>query len=117
MIYIPGTSSRETRVVDGVEINTYINKIGELGNSLGIEAGTNVYWGESGRIFFGLSDLGGANLQAMVDKNVFVENGDGTIAEIMISGDSGIRMFIKSLRWTLDTIECLWEYQRQGDIL
>lgn len=114
MIYIPDTNNKFSHVVDGKEIDTYQNRIGELGHTLGVEIGSNGYG--DGRTYFSLSDLGRVNLQANVDKNVFVEKSDGTIVEIMLHGDAELRMFIKSLKWTLQALETILECQRRGDI-
>lgn len=114
MLYIPDTKNKFSHIIDGKEIVTYQNCICEHGCAFGVEIGSNGYG--DGRVYFSLSDLGRVNLKATVDKNVFVENSDGTIVEIMLHGDAELRMFIKSLKWTLQALDLIFESQRRGDI-
>lgn len=117
MHYLCGVKNTYTQTVGGKTIATYENQLSESGNKLAVEFGTNGYWGKDGRTYFSLSDLGGVNLTALVDKNVFVNDSDGTIVEVRLQGDSELRLFREALSWTLQTLERLLDLQRDGEIL
>lgn len=96
--------SKESREIDGIEVTTW-NRVIENGNVLGVEVGTNGYWGgdsdQGSRTYVRVENLSGTDLRArpLLDR-------DGSCGvEMILGGDSALESFIDALEFVLQTLK------------
>lgn len=96
--------SKDSREIDGIEVTTW-NRVIENGNVLGVEVGTNGYWGgdsdQGSRSYVRIENLSGTDLRArtLLDR-------DGSCGvEIILGGDSALDSFIEAVEFVLKTLK------------
>lgn len=96
--------SKDSREIDGIEVTTW-NRVIEKGNVLGVEVGTNGYWGgnsdHGSRTYVRVENLSGTDLRA----STLLDRDGSCGVEIILGGDCALESFIEALEFVLKTLK------------